>query len=426
MTALRAVQGEGRKAVAAPALEAALCWRIMTDPAEWWSVSGWLRAEHFHDARARAVFDALTRLVSAGATPSLTLVRTELGELDAAWFEGSARGASSVGGVDDLGRIIANAWRIRRAAQVSEDAASRFRELSLAPSRAGEIDDALASMLADFSEVQAPPGRGVTRGSVGLSRPEAPPAHPTGWVALDQQFGWRRGVTYLGIRSGGGKTTFSMQACLNVAMTGAHALYIGVEQAHSDYEAKLEAIYDIGTNKLGRRLDPEAFSRVAVYADDEATLNRPLGFAELEGVIDREQERAERLGSRLGLVVVDYVQHRRLIGPGVSERAGLYDRVSAISDRLRSLGQQRDVPFLATSQFNRNAEEDTRSWPKRSHLLGGSALENDAIAVLLGHGGAKAKTSSELKIRVDKQRHGPAGLTVEFVMHDGAFLLDKD
>lgn len=95
---------------------------------------------------------------------------------------------------------------------------------------------------------------------------------------------------------------------------------------------------------------------------------------------------ARRLKARsgLGLVVIDYLQ---LLSPGgeIGPKASRQEQVADLSRRLKILARELDVPVLALSQLNREAERRKDNRPLMSDLRESGALEQDADMVLLLH-----------------------------------------
>jgi replicative DNA helicase len=118
------------------------------------------------------------------------------------------------------------------------------------------------------------------------------------------------------------------------------------------------------------------------------------------------------------LVVVDYLQ---LMTVRVQSGNNAID-LGLISQGLKSLARELNIPVLAVAQLNRDVEQHN-SAPKMSHLRGSGSLEQDADVVLLLHrpnnpaeqdsgadsGAASAPPGSETTLIVAKNRNGPVG-----------------
>ena len=79
-----------------------------------------------------------------------------------------------------------------------------------------------------------------------------------------------------------------------------------------------------------------------------------------------------------GLLVVDYLQLVQI--PNLSKQ-GKYERVSGVSNGLKTLALELDVPILAAAQLNRETEKSSGA-PQLSHLRDSGDIEQDADFVL--------------------------------------------
>jgi len=121
--------------------------------------------------------------------------------------------------------------------------------------------------------------------------------------------------------------------------------------------------------------------------------------------------RARRAVAKHGvrLLIVDYLQ----IMKGVSKRAAQDRRleIDEISSGLKATAKELNVPVIALSQLNRDAEE--RAEPKLSHLRESGSIEQDADVVALLHRPERVSHKEEDKgkavLILAKQRNGPVG-----------------
>jgi replicative DNA helicase len=117
-----------------------------------------------------------------------------------------------------------------------------------------------------------------------------------------------------------------------------------------------------------------------------------------------------RYGIRL--MIVDYLQ---LIEPD-NRRVNRQEQVACISNRLKQLARELQIPVVALAQLNRKAEEHEE--PKLSDLRESGGIEMDADCVLLLHR-PEARQAPEdpqsaaggelIKVIIAKQRNGPIG-----------------
>ncbi|MEM9059249.1 MAG: replicative DNA helicase [Pseudomonadota bacterium] len=166
--------------------------------------------------------------------------------------------------------------------------------------------------------------------------------------------------------------------------------------------------------------------RIPLYIDDTPAL--PIsGLA----------ARARRLKRQFGLdvLVVDYLQ---LIRPASSKDQGRVNEVSEISQGLKAIAKELDIPVIALSQLSRQVESRDDKRPQLSDLRESGSIEQDADVVMFVfresyyHDRLKPPEDDEkfpdwqakaerlhgrAEVIIGKQRHGPIG-TVDLHFED--------
>ena len=148
--------------------------------------------------------------------------------------------------------------------------------------------------------------------------------------------------------------------------------------------------------------------------------------------ISNRSRRIKRLFG-LELVVVDYIQLMRSSGKKEYNRV---QEISEITQGLKALAKELDVPVLALSQLSRQVEQRDNKKPQLSDLRESGSIEQDADVVMfvfreayylenkeptpgsIEHAEWRQKmdeVSRLAEIMISKQRHGPTGnVKVEF------------
>lgn len=238
---------------------------------------------------------------------------------------------------------------------------------------------------------------------------------PTGFNELDKlTSGFQNSdLIIVAGRPSMGKTAFCLNIARNVAVL--HEIPVGVfslEMSNTQLTMRMlcsEALVDSHKVRTGRLPDQEwqKLSRsvgrldvAPIFIDDSAALS----------VLEvRAKARRLKAENNVGLLIVDYLQLVR--GPKSSESRQI--EISMISQSLKALAKELDVPVVALSQLSRAVESrggDRR--PILSDLRESGAIEQDADVVMAiyrpeVYGPTEEEGVAEVIIL--KQRNGPTG-----------------
>ena len=131
----------------------------------------------------------------------------------------------------------------------------------------------------------------------------------------------------------------------------------------------------------------------------------------LQALIKEIKRPKRKIDSELGLIVVDYLQLMR----GSKKYENRVQEISEITQGLKSVAKELDVPILALSQLSRAVE--TRGGSKRpilSDLRESGAIEQDADVILFIYRDEVYNEGStegnKAEIIIGKQRNGPTGV----------------
>ncbi|MFQ6044444.1 MAG: replicative DNA helicase, partial [Candidatus Poribacteria bacterium] len=119
----------------------------------------------------------------------------------------------------------------------------------------------------------------------------------------------------------------------------------------------------------------------------------------------------------LAVIIVDYLQ---IMGGKTTERyENSYERITGISQSLKSLARELDVPVLALSQLSRSIERRGDPRPMLSDLRESGALEQDADLVAFIHREDYYDENAQegvTELIIKKQRNGPQGaINLKFI-----------
>ncbi len=267
---------------------------------------------------------------------------------------------------------------------------------------------------------------------------------PTGLTDLDSRLGGlhKQDLVIIAGRPAMGKTALATNIAFNAAQNiekkgikstvAFFSLEMSSEQLSTRIISEQSRIrsHDIRTGKVSEK----EFDQFI-----EATRNiqnLPLHIDETPAItISAVRNRARRIKRLFGLdlVVVDYIQLMRTGNPKVEGRV---QEISEITQGLKALAKELNVPVLALSQLSRAVEQRDDKKPQLSDLRESGSIEQDADVVMfvyreayylerkeprpasVEHAEWQSKmneVSNLAEIIIGKQRHGPTGnIMLEF------------
>lgn len=188
----------------------------------------------------------------------------------------------------------------------------------------------------------------------------------------------------LGARPSFGKSTLAQNIADNVADSGKPIIFFSLEMSPTEILcrslARRAGVPVAGL--LNGWLQPEQKARIKDGAIDAITA-RPFFIEPAMNVspamLRAKARRIERhAGSKLGLIVVDYLQLMTSSGNEESRQ----QEMAAISRSLKMLAVDLEVPVLAVSQLSRALESRQNKRPMLSDLRDSGAIEQDANIVM--------------------------------------------
>ena len=245
---------------------------------------------------------------------------------------------------------------------------------------------------------------------------------PSGIIDLDKlTAGFQNGdLIILAGRPSMGKTALALTIARNAAIENKSATAIfSLEMSSDQLGQRLLTSEARVDNALVRRGSPNIkwkniniasgkLAQAPLYIDDTPALS----------ILDlRSRARRLKREKNIELLIVDYLQLMQ--GPKNSENR--QNEISQITQSLKALAKELDIPVIALSQLSRAVEQRTKKEPLLSDLRESGAIEQDADVVIFLHRPAVYdKEDQELKglayLIVAKQRNGPTGrVTATFI-----------
>lgn len=240
---------------------------------------------------------------------------------------------------------------------------------------------------------------------------------PTGLSEIDNLLGGlqKSDLVILAARPGMGKTSLALSVALSMAKSDVSVGIFSLEMSKEQLGQRLysmDAEVDLKSIRIGGMKAPEyerimnstaSLEDLPMFVDDTAGLS-----------ISQLRSKARRLYREHGIdaLIIDYLQLVHSDNPNDNE----YTQVSRVSQAMKELARELNVPVLLLSQLSRNLENRTDKRPQLSDLRGSGSIEQDADAVIfLYRDSAYNENSTEphkAEAIVAKQRNGPTGTAI--------------
>jgi replicative DNA helicase len=232
---------------------------------------------------------------------------------------------------------------------------------------------------------------------------------PSPWQKLNDIIGgFRPGALYLvAARPGVGKTVVGLQVALHLAKSGSVA-FASLEMSKQELHKRIIA-QTLNVHLADLTSDNPLPTLVANQIEkNRELLDLPLAIDDRSGVSVHDIRTFARSVHRrkpLSAIVVDYVG---LISDAGKERSR-YETVTFISQQLKVLARDLNVPVIALAQLNREVESRADKKPTLSDLRDSGSLEQDADVVVLLRRDNIA-SPKEIDLFVAKNRHGESSI----------------
>jgi replicative DNA helicase len=406
----------------------------------------YVNSQDFYAPKHELIFDALLSLYGRGEPTDVITVTDELTK------SGTLIRAGGADYLHTLTSIVPTAANASFYAKIVQEKATLRRLVEVGTRIAqmgyaneGEVEDLVNQAQADIYGVTQ---SGTGEDYVGLSDSiEAAIAEieaaqnrggdlvgvPTGFIELDAMtHGLHPGqLIILAARPAVGKSTLALDFARHAALrTDKATLFFSLEMGRAEIAMRMlsaESQIPLQSMRKGTIADSD-WTRLAqvrgqindapLYIDDSPNMT----LVEIRA-------KCRRLAQRVGLkmIVIDYIQ---LLSSGKKVESRQQE-VSEFSRALKLLAKELNVPVIAISQLNRQAEQSKDKKPELSHLRESGSLEQDADVVVLLHreaiGDVDHPRAGEADLIVAKQRSGPTGtIVVAFQGHYSRFMNMKN
>lgn len=250
-----------------------------------------------------------------------------------------------------------------------------------------------------------------------------------GFDALDQKIRLEPGtVTIIGARPAMGKTSYMLSSAWRQAQAGMRPYIVELEMRDRNLARRLVCgetgvpIWKSKRNQLNEQeLDAMAQWHIThgdaqdrMLVDEAATMT----VASLAARLDRAKRK-----QGIDMVWIDYLG---LLQPSTRTK-GAYERMTAISNELRILAKEIDLPFAVLAQLSRPPKGATPKPPALTDLRDSGEIEQDAEAVCFLHRPKyyDPTAGDEVQFIIAKYRDGGDGMAELAFDAAGIRIIDK-
>ena len=374
-----------------------------------------LTPEHFHIPVHGRIFEAAGRLVDKAQLANPITLKAYFGDDEALAEVGGGRylarlaeRAAIVIDAVDYACLIREHHLRRRLIAIGEDVVNHAFEHDIDSDAAAQIENAEKALFdlaeggqgQDFRDLATIATQALQTMEAAWKRPGGIAGVSTGLTDLDERLGGlaRGDLVVLAARPAMGKTALVTNIAFNAARRyrasvdeageasvedGAVVGFFSLEMAGEQLAARLLAERSgIPSDRLRKgTIDARDFEAVVAASQEIAQL--PFFIDDTPALtISGLRSRARRLKRRHGmsLLVVDYLQ---LVRPsGRSRFDNRVQEVTEVTQGLKALAKELDLPVLAVSQLSRAVESREDKRPLLSDLRESGSIEQDADIVV--------------------------------------------
>ncbi len=414
--------------------EQSLLGGLLLDNQAWDKIADMVSAADFYRDDHRRVFKHISALIEKSRPADIVTVGDSIESSEdkdktggSAYLAALAQNTPSAANIRRYAEVVRDRAMLRRLIQVSGEIAESALSpggrdtaqlLDEAESRVFEIAESGSRGKQGFVEIQPLLAQVMERIDVLYHRdnPSDVTGVPTGFHDLDEKTsGLQPGdLVIIAGRPSMGKTALALNIAEHVAVdNGLPVAIFSMEMSGSQLAMRmLGSIGRLDQHRVrtGRLTDEDwqklthsvsKLHEAPIFIDETAALNA------LE--LRARARRLRRQCSKLGLVVVDYLQLMSASTQGENRAT----EISEISRSLKALAKELEVPVVALSQLNRALEQRPNKRPVMSDLRESGAIEQDADLILFIYRdevyNPESPDKGSAEIIIGKQRNGPIG-----------------
>lgn len=255
---------------------------------------------------------------------------------------------------------------------------------------------------------------------------------PTGFCNIDAAMrgGMRPSqLIIIGARPATGKTTMALNIAASVADAGKHVVFVSLEQTADQLVEKIISLKaHCAFPKTNSELNSAKMKGHIAKLDEAANSFdfKKIHVVEKTDNIDTLCVSVNELCNQhdVGVVIIDYLQ----LIPSQSDRSR-YEGITKISNKLKMLAKDADVPIVCLAQLSRGSDTEKRD-PRLADLRDSGSIEQDAdIGILLYNDMTENKEEGVISYKrrvyfdIQKNRNGSIRkIAMDFIPTESTFV----
>ena len=368
-------------------------------------VGDYLLPEHFYVEINKKIYALIQKLISNGHPATYLTVKScfrdesNMGQIEEYLVDITSK-AQLLSDVISLGRIIYDSYIKRQLIQISQDVAVRASKSSINESGQECLEEA-EQMLFNLASRGNTENRCISLSKAVFNTVEhikilkhsgiSVAGVSTGFIALDRITGGLQNsdLIILAARPSMGKTALAVNIGYNAAKSFSRdpkndksVVIFSLEMSTEQVVTRIiSTLTNIASSELrkGSFLNGEEMSRVTSVTATVKDI--PLFIDDTASpTISAIRTKARRMSRHynLGLIVVDYLQLVR----GSTEYSNRVNEIGEISQGLKAIAKELNIPVIALSQLSRAVESRDDKRPQLSDLRESGNIEQDADVVM--------------------------------------------
>ncbi len=379
--------------------EQGLIGAILINSIAYGKVSEFLAPEHFSVPVHQRIFSAIGKLIERGQIPDPIMLKNLFDQdgalIDiggAAYLAQLARSAVTIINSEFYGRAILECWQRRELIAQGQDIVSRaFRydqddqvEKQIADADERLVDLTIASTSRHAVSLADAADQSLETTQAAYRDPRDHAGVSSGIVALDRIVGGFIGGNFivLGGRPGQGKSALLNSVAWAALLNTVPVHIFSGEMKAAELSSRLMAAMSGVSASTQRRGNMTAGQFSDLMAARDALQgwpclidDRPMTLGHI-----RQQARAVKRRQKTGLIFIDNLQ---LVRIGSDDEANRNFEVGRVSNALKALAMDLDVPIIALSHLSRDLERRDDKRPMMADLRNAGEIEQDADVVML-------------------------------------------